>query len=355
MAAYGQLSGNSILEGCLLSKFGKESSVQWSVARFIERITSLTMLAIALVACTQSLLAQSANEFRRTIAVSIGDPVVLDVELPEGDLQIVYSRDGQVSITATSQGSAGNKADDAFPATALAITQSGNRVEIRHPPGTASPEPHARMLYRIDVPYRTEVHSVLDNGKQTITGIMGPVEAVTDRGDIKASYISKGLLARAAFGNLDIEVIGERVEARTGSGNISCVRVAQGVSAETEDGDIVLMVVGTSTATVKKGAGRIEVGGARGNFTGSTDGGDLHVKASPHEDWDLKSATGSVRIELPPAARFEADATTNSGEIQISRDDMERPDKAARFFHQKVNGGGKQINAHTDSGKIVIR
>ena len=45
------------------------------------------------------------------------------------------------------------------------------------------------------------------------------------------------------------------------------------------------MVVGPSKATVKKGTGRIEVGAARGGFMGSTAGGDLHVKAAPHDDW----------------------------------------------------------------------
>ena len=45
----------------------------------------------------------------------------------------------------------------------------------------------------------------------------------------------------------------------------------------------------------------------------------------------------------------------NFGEILIDRDDIERPDAAVRYFHQKVNGGGEHIEARTRSGKIVIR
>jgi len=183
---------------------------------------------------------------------------------------------------------------------------------------------------------------------------MGPVKTQTKKGDIKVSYISKGALAEADSGDLDLEVIGARVEARTGAGAISCIRALQGVDAETGDGDIVLMVVGPSRATVKKGTGRIEVGAARGGLIGSTAGGDLRVKATPHDDWRLSSVSGSIRVELPLAARFEVDATTNSGEVLINRDDIERPNASVRNFRQKVNGGGKRIEAQTESGKIVI-
>ncbi|MBZ5720454.1 MAG: DUF4097 domain-containing protein [Acidobacteriia bacterium] len=312
------------------------------------------MLVIILVVCTQPASAQSGNEFHRTIEVSVADTVDLDVELSEGDLQIVYGRDGQMSITTIAQHPVGSTEGDECPVAAPAITQDGNHVKIRQSSGATCPQQRNRVLYRIDVPYRTELRSVLGIGKQTIMGIMGPVEALTNKGDIKVAYISKGVAVKAASGDLYLEMIGERVDARTGSGNISCLRAAQGASVETGDGDIVLMVVGPSAATVKKGNGRIEVGGARGTFSGSTDGGDLHIKALPHDDWVLKSATGNIHVELPPAAGFEVDATTTSGELAIKRDDIARSDSAVRHFHQKVNGGGKQIEVRTESGKIVI-
>jgi hypothetical protein len=97
------------------------------------------------------------------------------------------------------------------------------------------------------------------------------------------------------------------------------------------------------------------VGGARGSFVGSTDEGDLHVRAIPHDDWQLHSASGSVRLDLPPVAMLELDASTNSGELQVDRDDIAKNDLDLHHFHQKVNGGGKRIEVHTKSGRIVIR
>jgi DUF4097 and DUF4098 domain-containing protein YvlB len=244
--------------------------------------------------------------------------------------------------------------DNFFPAV-LTIEQEGNHLTIRHVPSPAYSEDGIRVLYRIDVPYRTQVTTRVNRGKQNISGILGPVKAVAGNGDIKAWYISKGVQAEVDHGNLDLQVIGEHVEAKTGNGNISCGRVAQGVSAETGAGDITLMVVGPSTATVKKGSGRIDVGGARGSFVGSTDEGDLHVRAIPHDDWQLNSVSGNIRVELPAAAKFELDATTDSGNVHVDREDIAKPDAAVPHLHQQVNGGGKHIEAHTNAGTIVIR
>lgn len=324
-------------------------------ALLVRRLAWFTIVSIASVACIQNSFAQVTTEIRRALTVTSTEPLTLDVEIPRGDLRILYGREGQVSIAGVAKASADGKLDDNFFPAVLAIEQAGNHLTIRHVASPAYSEEGIRVLYRIDVPYRTEVTSRLNRGKQNISGILGPVKAVTTRGDIKASYISKGLQAEVDHGNLDLQVVGERVEATAGSGNISCTRVAQGVSAETGAGDITLMVVGPSTATVKKGSGRIDVGGARGSLIGSTDEGDLHVKAIPHDDWQLSSVSGSIRLELPPAVKFELDAATNSGNVLVDRDDIAKPDAPVSHLHQQVNGGGKRIEAHTNGGMIVIR
>jgi len=322
------------------------------LTRLLAWVTVVTIASVALAPLT---FAAVTAEFHRTLTVTATEPVMLEVEIPNGELQILYGQDGQLSISGTAKASADAKLDDNFFPAVLTIEQKGNRFTIRHVPNPVYREEGISVLYRIAVPYRTEVTSRLNQGKQSISGIMGPVKASTGRGDIKALYVSKGLQAEVESGNLDLQVIGGHVEAKAGSGNISCTRIVQGVSTETGEGDITLMVVGPSTATVKEGTGRIDVGGARGSLVGSTDGGDLHVRAIPHDDWRLHSASGSVRLDLPPVAMLELDASTNSGELQVDRDDIAKTDLDPHHFHRKVNGGGKRIEVHTESGRIVIR
>ena len=341
----------------MATTLSKRSSFPYWIdgARLQRRITSLVLVAFALLIQARASLSQATAEFDRTLAVNPAEPVALDVEVSDGDLQIVYGRDGQVSISAMARTSNDTGLDDNFFSRTLTIDQRENHLTILNSPREAYPEAGITVRYRIDVPYRTELTSSLKHGHQNISGIMGPVKATVGSGDIKADYITKSLQAEVDDGNLDIQVIGERVQAKAGTGNISCARVPLGVSAETGDGDIILMVVGPSRAQVRNGHGRIDVGGARGAFTGLTAEGDLHVKAIPHGDWNLSSVSGDVRLELPPAATVDLEASTTAGEFQIDRDDMAKPGPELHHFDQKVNGGGKRIDVHTGSGKIVIR
>ncbi len=299
--------------------------------------------------------AQSATEFRRTLSVSVTEPLTLEVEISSGDVQILYGRDGEVSIAGTAKASGDARLDDNFFPQVLTVRQEGNHLSLRHASIAAYPERGISVLYRIDVPYRTEIIARTIRGKQTITGILGPVTAVIENGDVKASYISRGFHGQAGSGNIDLQVIGEHAEAKTGAGNISCERIPQGVSAETGDGDITLMITGPSAAIVRKGTGRIEVGGSRGSMIASTADGDLHVKAIPHEDWKLTSSSGTIRLDLPQMAKVNLDASTGAGEFQIERDDIAKPQPGSRRVSQEVNGGGKRIEVHTESGRIVIR
>src|SRR5215831_16014432 len=162
----------------------------------------------------------------------------------------------------------------------LTIEQAKNHIAIQKLPDSAYLDLEPNVSYKIDVPFRTEVRSAISGaGNQTVIGITGPAKIVTGLGDINVSYVRFGL-----------------VHAETAKGRISCTRVSQ-VEAETGSGNITLMEDGHSKASVKAGFGRIEVGGARGGFEGSTDQGDLHIKAVPWDDWQLKSVSGNIRIE----------------------------------------------------------
>jgi hypothetical protein len=294
---------------------------------------------------------QVSREFHRAFAVSPVESVSLRVDFLEGDLRIGYARDGEITFSVAAEDS--TSLDLESLSSRLVMTQTGNSFEIWERPGAGSQ--NLRLTYAIDVPYRTEVHGSVRRGKQTITGIMGPVSAETGIGDIEVSYISLGVVATARTGNLNFEVVGGKIEAHTGHGAIACQRASQGIEAETGDGNISLAVVGDSTAVVKSGNGRIDVGGTHGILVASTSAGDLHVEAVPHEDWQLQSLSGTVRVELPPAASFELDAATTSGQLTLDRDDLAEPDSGVRHCNQRVKGGRKRIQVRSNAGNIVIR
>lgn len=320
------------------------------------RVSSWGQAGIAFAALGMSAVcaAQTSAEFHKSLAVSNAEPVVLSVEMRHGDVDILYNRDGQVSISAVAQVAGDSKLDDNFFPSALNIEQSGNHVRLRQVSNTMYPEKKVSIQVRIDVPYRTEINSIVEEGKQAIRGVLGPVQARADQGDIKASYVSKTLHAATGKGNVEVQMIGEHVDADVVSGNISGERLPKGITSETRDGDITLMVVGPSTATVVKGIGRIDVGGARGSLVLATDAGDLHVAAVAHDDWKLNSASGTIRLDLPPVVNVALNASTDSGKLQFERDDIPNTGDKLRRVDGHPNSE-KHIDVHSGSGTIVIR
>ena len=311
-------------------------------------------IALATLAASAACVAQTHAEFHRDLPVSNTEPLVLSVEIRHGDVEIVYNRDGQVSISAVGQVAGDSRLDDNFFPATLSIEQAGNHVSLRQISNAAYSEEKIKVHLRIDVPYRTEINSTVGEGKQTIRGVLGPVQARADKGDIKASYVSKTLHAATGKGNVELQMIGEHVDANVVSGNISGERLPKGITSETRDGDITLMVVGPSTATIEKGSGRIDVEGARGSLELSTDAGDLHVVAVPHDGWKLNSESGTIRLDLPPVVNVALNASTDSGKLQFERDDILNAGNRMRKVDEHPNSE-KRIDAHTRSGSIVIR
>jgi hypothetical protein len=276
--------------------------------------------------------------FQRTLPTDIKEYTTLDVAVSRGNVEISYSRDDQVAVYASGKDAVGKDLPVEFFAKTLVIEQKGNNVSIRDQLSADSLlSPLYSVDYRIDVPHRTTVYSeVSGTGNQSLLGVSGPATLISGAGNIAAVYVHFA-----------------QIYARTGRGNISCTRAFE-VNAETGDGSITLMENGNSEAVVKKGRGKIEVGGARGTVDGSTDAGTLHVRAVPWGDWQLKSSSGSIHIELPKKAKFDLDASSGSRGIDIERDDLQKPEGEVHHLHQQVNGGGRHILARSAKGTISI-
>jgi len=306
--------------------------------RCISRFVCVSAAIAALSPVAVSFASEQAQLFQRTFVTSIDQPVSLSVTVSGGSVTIGYSRDDEVDIYAFGKDAGGKDLPAEFFQNKLFIEQKENSVWVREIPGVGSLLGALYSIdYRIDVPYRTEVDStVFGAGNQSLEGVYGPAKLTSGAGDIDAKYV------RFA-----------PVEAKTGKGNISCTRCFE-VNAETGEGNINLLEDGNSKALVKSGRGRIEIGGVRGTIVAATQAGALHIKAVPSDDWQLKSGSGNIRVELPPQAKFELEASSDSGEINIERDDMQKPVGEVHHLHEQVNGGGTHILARSVKGSISI-
>lgn len=302
--------------------------------------------AIRFVICTAVLLSgicsfgldSSKVEFKRSFALAPADHIVLDVTVPEGDVNIIYAHAGEVSVVATAQGDDSQPAPADFFEKSLKVERDGSHIQVQFTPDARQAKQAFKITYNIGVPNWIEINSTVGTGRQTVMGVMGPVKVTCGAGDIKVSYITTTL------------------DAKTGSGNIKVIRVGTAARVETGLGNINLKDIGPgSVATVKKGTGRIEMDGISGSFTGATDAGELDVKGGVYGDWDLKSSSGNIRIGVAQEFKYEIDAMTHSGQLLVRNDDLEiAQDGNVKQCRQKVNGGGKLVRARSENGNIFI-
>ncbi len=284
------------------------------------------------------LFAETKVEFERTLQLAPSDHIILDVSIPTGDVTISYSHAGEISVAATAQAYEGAVPADFFDR-ALAVQREGDHVKVQFNSSGAPSDNRLHVTYTIDVPNWIEINSNVGTGKQLISGVMGPVKATTASGDVEVQYITNEL------------------EAKTGRGDITVVRVGAAAKVETGSGNVNMKDIGPgSSATVRKGTGRVDVDGVSGSFAGSTDAGELRVAGGVYDNWDLKSASGNIHIGIGPESKFEIDAATHTGRLSVENEDVEAPkDPNARSCHEKVNGGGKLVRARTTSGSIFIQ
>src|SRR5258707_640298 len=84
--------------------------------------------------------AQVNSEFRRILAVSTTEPLILEVEVSSGDLQGLYGRDGEVSISGSAKASVDTRLDDNYFAQVLSVRREGNHLSLRQASHSEYPE-----------------------------------------------------------------------------------------------------------------------------------------------------------------------------------------------------------------------
>ncbi|HTC93010.1 MAG TPA: DUF4097 family beta strand repeat-containing protein [Terriglobales bacterium] len=293
----------------------------------------------ALYASVSRLPAESTAEFKRVLALAPSDHIVLDVAVVKGDVTITYKHAGEIAVSAVAHANDGTDLPANFFDDFLQVERIGSHVKIQTNSGNARSSRAIRFSYTIEVPNWIEVNSSVQEGRQVVAGVMGPVRVMSDRGDIRVSYVTTSLVARTGNGSIDINHVGASAKVETGSGNIEIKDVGP-----------------ASVATVKQGTGRIETDGVRGSFTGSTDAGELELTGGVFDDWDLTSGSGNIRMGIAAESKFDLDVTTASGSLFVENASIESEvEDNRRECHQKVNGGGKHVRAHSNAGNIFIQ
>jgi hypothetical protein len=275
-------------------------------------------VALSLAAATTAF---ADSNFDRTL--NVGNSPNLAVSTGSGYIHLHPGSDTQVHIVAhihSSHGWMGGSDVDARIreiANNPPIVQSGNDITIG--------EHHNNDLYRnISIDY-----------------------------DITLPHAS-AIAATTGSGDVDIQDVGASLKAQSGSGTVRAHGIKGPATLGTGSGDIELEQTGPGDVKAETGSGSIRLHGLSGALKAGTGSGDIEANGEPTTDWKLSTGSGSIHLGLGNA-RFNLDADTGSGSINVSQPITMQGSLNRHHVTGAVNGGGPTIRANTGSGDIQIR
>ena len=165
---------------------------------------------------------------------------------------------------------------------------------------------------------------------------------------------SSNITAASGSGNVEIENVGATLKAQTGSGNVDATGIQGAATLGTGSGDITLHQTGPGDVKAETGSGNIHLQGLSGALKASTGSGDIEAAGQPTSDWRLSTGSGSVRL-IVGNARFNFDAETGSGSINVSQPITMQGSLNRHHVSGVVNGGGPTIKVGTGSGDIQVK
>ena len=161
--------------------------------------------------------------------------------------------------------------------------------------------------------------------------------------------------ANSGSGDVDIQDVGSSLKAHSGSGNVRAHGIPGPATLGTGSGDIDFQQTAPGDVKAETGSGNITLRGISGALKSSTGSGNIEVEGQPSSDWKLSTGSGNIHLTVGSGARFNLDADTGSGNINVQQPITMQGSLNRHHINGVVNGGGASIRANTGSGDIQIR
>lgn len=192
--------------------------------------------------------------------------------------------------------------------------------------------------FDIEAPYDTALRLKSGSGSQHVGALRGPVQV------------------RAGSGEVVIDDVAQAVEVSSGSGNLT-VRRVHALQARTGSGSLTLQDVAGRTE-VRTGSGRIAVASVGGDLVVNSGSGRVQVASAlpPGARWRLKTASGSIDVQLPQDSSFALTAKTASGRLAVKFPLTSSSKKGGEQLEGQTDASPKaSLELQTASGRIHLR
>ncbi len=286
---------------------------------------------------------------------TVTGPIRLELTNAAGDVDIVGSGDGKVHVHGEVRASGfgfdnpQKRLDDTV--SNPPIEQRGDTIRIGK---ELSQLRNITIAYAIQVPHDTEVSASVASGAQTVRDLRGPVKVQAASGSIRVEKIDRDAQLTTASGALAAADIGNDVRVSTASGSVTVSNTKGDVRVNALSGVVRISKPG-GRVEADTASGEIEIQGATSDVKAHALSGRISVQGNPGGDsyWDLKTASGSVQLNVPPSANFHLSGEATSGNIRTDIP-IVIEEQSKHSLRAHIGSGGGRVEVHTVSGEIRI-
>jgi DUF4097 and DUF4098 domain-containing protein YvlB len=313
-----------------------------------------SLLAAALFACAACNVGPSVSgNFDRNY--SVAGPIRLELTNASGDVDITGSADGnvhvrgEVRVSGMGAGSSQKRLDATIANPP--IEQKGDTIRIGK---ELSNLRNISIAYTIQVPHDTEVSVTVASGAQTIRGVRGPVKVQAASGAIRVEKIDRDTQLTTASGSVSASDVGDDVQITSASGSVKVSNAKGDVRVNAIAGTIQIARPG-GRVEADTASGQVDVQGASNNVKAHAVSGRVVVQGDPAANsyWELKTASGSIQLNVPAAASFHLSAQALSGEIRTDVPIMIE-EQGKHSLRARMGNGGARVDVQTVSGEIRV-
>jgi DUF4097 and DUF4098 domain-containing protein YvlB len=311
----------------------------------------LISAVVALAACDGG--PSVSGSFERSYSVS--GPIRLELTNASGDVDIAGSADGKVHVhgdvrvSGMGFGNPQKRLDDTVANPP--IEQKGETIRVGKEMSNLR---NVSIAYTIQVPHDTEVSATVASGAQTIRGVRGPVKVQAASGTIRVEKIDRDAQLTTASGSVSASDVGDDVQISTASGSVNVSNTKGDVRVNAISGVIQIAKPG-GRVEARTASGAVDIRGASNDVKAHAASGRVVVQGDPAANsyWELKTASGSIQLNVPATANFHLSAQAVSGEIRTDIPIMIE-EQGKHSLRVRMGNGGARVDVQTISGEIRV-
>lgn len=168
---------------------------------------------------------------------------------------------------------------------------------------------------------------------------------------------ASNLMVSSGDGSIVVERVTGRIELRTSDGSVLARELSGDVRIHTGDGSIRAEDV-VGRVDIDTSDGSVTVDGKLAGVKVRTGDGSVTLRAYASsvmdDDWSIRTADGTIVVDLPASFNAELDAHTGDGSVRINGVSAGEDEDDRRTVKSRLGAGGRTLMLRTGDGSIRL-